>query len=60
MTPAEFQHIKVTELHPTFGAEIAGVDFALPIPNEVFGKILAACNKVVLYQNQARTNNADH
>jgi hypothetical protein len=40
-----FSKLEVTELHPTFGAEIEGVDFSQPIPDEVFKEILAASAK---------------
>jgi hypothetical protein len=42
----EFKHIQVQELHPTFGAEIKGVDFSKPVSDEVFAEILAAITKV--------------
>jgi alpha-ketoglutarate-dependent 2,4-dichlorophenoxyacetate dioxygenase len=45
-TSATFQHITVTELHPTFGAEVSGVDFSRPVEDDVFQEILAAINKV--------------
>jgi alpha-ketoglutarate-dependent 2,4-dichlorophenoxyacetate dioxygenase len=41
-----FRHIQVTELHPTFGAEIAGIDFSKPVPDETFKEVLAAITKV--------------
>lgn len=41
-----FDHITITELHPTFGAEIGGVDFSHPVEETVFQEILAAMNKV--------------
>lgn len=42
-----FQHITVKELHPTFVAEISGVDFSADkIPDDIFQEILAAVNKV--------------
>ncbi|KAJ5820440.1 alpha-ketoglutarate-dependent 2-4-dichlorophenoxyacetate dioxygenase [Penicillium riverlandense] len=44
-TSATFQHITVTELHPTFGAEVSGVDFSRPVEDDVFQEILAAINK---------------
>jgi len=46
-TPA-FQHIVAKELHPTFGAEISGVDFAKPLADVVLIEILAAIAKVWL------------
>lgn len=41
-----FQRIQVTELHSTFGAEIAGIDFSEPVADEVFKEVLAAITKV--------------
>jgi alpha-ketoglutarate-dependent 2,4-dichlorophenoxyacetate dioxygenase len=38
--------ISISELHPTFGAQISGVDFSLPISDEVFTEILKAITKV--------------
>ncbi|KAJ5648722.1 alpha-ketoglutarate-dependent 2-4-dichlorophenoxyacetate dioxygenase [Penicillium lividum] len=40
-----FTRITVTEIHPTFGAEISGVDFSRPVENEVFQEILSAISK---------------
>lgn len=40
-----FKTFRVKELHPTFGAEIEGVDFPSP-SNEQFAEILAAMAKV--------------
>lgn len=42
----EFKHIQVTPLHPTFGAEVSGVDFSQRIPDEVFNELLSAATKV--------------
>ena len=42
-----FKHLQIKELHPTFAAEVSGVDFTNPIPNDVFDEILAASAKVV-------------
>lgn len=39
-------HITVNKLHPTFGAEISGVDFSAPVTDEVFKEILATISKV--------------
>lgn len=50
----EFNHITIKELHPSFTAEIGGVDFSKPIPDDVFAEILAASAKVLPsspYQN---------
>jgi alpha-ketoglutarate-dependent 2,4-dichlorophenoxyacetate dioxygenase len=41
----EFKTISVKELHPTFGAEIQGVEFPDP-SEEQFEEILAAMAKV--------------
>ena len=42
----EFNLIQVKELHPTFGAEVSGVDFSRPIPENVFQELWKAVNKV--------------
>lgn len=42
----DFKTLKINELHPTFAAEIEGVDFSKPIPDDVFNEILAASAKV--------------
>ena len=42
----EFKHLTIKELHPTFAAEIGGVDFSKEIPDDVFDEILAASAKV--------------
>ena len=42
----EFKHLTIKELHPTFAAEIDGVDFSKDIPHDVFNEILAASAKV--------------
>ncbi|KAL2001092.1 hypothetical protein VTN02DRAFT_2241 [Thermoascus thermophilus] len=44
-TNPTFHLISVRELHPTFGAEISGVDFSRDVPDDVFGEILAAVTK---------------
>jgi alpha-ketoglutarate-dependent 2,4-dichlorophenoxyacetate dioxygenase len=41
-----FQHISAKALHPTFGAEISGVDISAPLTDDVFREILQALNKV--------------
>lgn len=41
----DFKHIVVRKLHPTFGAEIQGVDFSSPLSDDVFGEIYAAITK---------------
>lgn len=45
-TDPVFHLISVKELHPTFGAEISGVDFSREVPDDVFQEILAAITKV--------------
>lgn len=54
-TEKPFHHITVTELHPTFGAEISGVDFSQPVSDEVFSEVLSAISKVW----QTWTSNAE-
>jgi hypothetical protein len=49
----EFKHIQVTPLHPTFGAEVSGVDFSQQVPEEVFQELRAAATTVSM-------NNASH
>jgi alpha-ketoglutarate-dependent 2,4-dichlorophenoxyacetate dioxygenase len=47
LTPeTTFETLKIKKLHPTFAAEIEGVDFSQPIPDGVFREILAASAKV--------------
>jgi alpha-ketoglutarate-dependent 2,4-dichlorophenoxyacetate dioxygenase len=41
-----FKQISVRKLHPTFGAQISGVDFSSPLSDEVFAEVLAAITKV--------------
>ena len=41
-----YKHIQIKELHPTFGAEVFGVDFSKEVPDEVFGDVLVAIAKV--------------
>ncbi len=42
----EFKHIQAKPLHPTFGAEVSGVDFSQPVPDDVFQELWQAVNKV--------------
>jgi alpha-ketoglutarate-dependent 2,4-dichlorophenoxyacetate dioxygenase len=44
----QFKHITVKELHPTFVAEVQGVDFSKPVSPEVFSEIQNALAKVKL------------
>ncbi|KAJ5540328.1 alpha-ketoglutarate-dependent 2-4-dichlorophenoxyacetate dioxygenase [Penicillium frequentans] len=50
-----FTRIAITELHPTFGAEISGVDFSRPVDKDVFQEILAAISKygICVFRNTA-------
>jgi alpha-ketoglutarate-dependent 2,4-dichlorophenoxyacetate dioxygenase len=41
-----FKLIQVKELHPTFGAEVHGIDFSKPVPEDVFSEIYQAITKV--------------
>lgn len=45
-----FKHITVKEIHPTFAAEVGGIDFSSPIADDVFAEILAAMTKVRLFR----------
>lgn len=38
--------LTINELHPTFGAEVYGVDFSQPIDDETFQEIYDAITKV--------------
>lgn len=42
----EYQNIHIHKLHPTFGAEISGIDYSKPIPDDVFQVIRNASAKV--------------
>ena len=48
-TEPSFKHITIKELHPTFGAEISGIDFSKPVDDDVFQEVLAAITKVSTY-----------
>jgi hypothetical protein len=45
----DFKHIQVKELHPTFGAEVYGVDFSKPVPEDVFSELYKAITKVSMH-----------
>ena len=45
-----FKHITVKEIHPTFAAEVGGIDFSSPIADDVFAEILAAITKVRVFR----------
>ena len=42
----DYSTIIVTELHPTFAAQVEGVDFSRPISDEVFAEIQQAITQV--------------
>jgi alpha-ketoglutarate-dependent 2,4-dichlorophenoxyacetate dioxygenase len=42
----QFNLITIKELHPTFGAEISGVDFRKRVTDKVFSEILDAITRV--------------
>jgi alpha-ketoglutarate-dependent taurine dioxygenase len=42
----DFKHIQVKGLHPTFGAEVHGVDFSKPVPEDAFSEIYKTITKV--------------
>lgn len=44
-----YQYIQVSELAPTFGAEVSGIDFSKPVPPEVFQEISDASAKVCYF-----------
>lgn len=50
----EFKDLRITELHPTFGAEVSGIDFSQPIPDSTFQQIRGASAKVQSSQNAKR------
>ena len=45
-----FKHIIIKEIHPTFVAEVRGIDFSSPITDDVFAEILAAITKVRVFR----------
>ncbi|KAJ5492163.1 Taurine catabolism dioxygenase TauD/TfdA [Penicillium expansum] len=53
-----FSHISIKPLHPTFGAEISGVDLSSPLKVEVFKEILQAMTKygVVVFRRTGLTD----
>lgn len=46
MPHKEESKISIKELHPTFAAEIRGIDFSKEIPEDVFAEVLEAISKV--------------
>ena len=53
-TEPDYKHISVTQLAPTFAAEVSGVDFSKPVEDDVFQEILAAITQVSLYPRTHR------
>jgi alpha-ketoglutarate-dependent 2,4-dichlorophenoxyacetate dioxygenase len=41
-----FKYIQVLPIHPTFGAEVSGIDFSKPIPDGQFNELLVAATQV--------------
>ncbi|KAL5364960.1 hypothetical protein BJX96DRAFT_179420 [Aspergillus floccosus] len=58
ITGADFSLISVKPLHPTFAAEISGVDFSSPLSDEVFKEIYEAVTKygVVVFRSTGLTD----
>jgi len=57
----EFKHIQAKPLHPTFGAEVSGVDFSQPVPDDVFQELWQAVNKYgVIVFRHAKLNDELH
>lgn len=46
------EQLQITRLHPTFAAEVEGVDFSKPVPDDVFAEIQAALTKVNTVSHQ--------
>src|SRR5277367_6647386 len=40
----QYKHIQITHLHPTFVAEVSGVDWSQPVPKEVCDEIADAAH----------------
>lgn len=47
--PHRESNFTIRELHPSFAAEISGLDFSQPIPDSTFEELLAAIAKVRVY-----------
>ena len=45
-TESKPKGLQITKLHPTFGAEVSGVDFSNPIADDVLQEITSAMAKV--------------
>ncbi|PMD46954.1 taurine catabolism dioxygenase [Hyaloscypha variabilis F] len=56
---SDFKIIRIQKLHQTFGAQVSGVDFSNPIPDETFDEILAAITKygVLVFRSTALDDN---
>ncbi|KAL1635424.1 hypothetical protein SLS58_010287 [Diplodia intermedia] len=55
------EHLEIIELHPTFGAEVRGIDFSQPIPEDVFSEVQAAIAKYgVLVFRKTNLDDAGH
>ncbi|EOD52961.1 putative -dichlorophenoxyacetate alpha-ketoglutarate dioxygenase protein [Neofusicoccum parvum UCRNP2] len=52
------QHLEIVELHPTFGAEVRGVDLSQPLSDDVFAEIHAAITKygVLVFRQTSLTD----
>lgn len=48
--------IEIIPLHPTFAAEVHGVDFSKDIPPEVFAEIKEAITKVRSHKTRRRSS----
>ena len=46
MPHKEDSRLQVTELHPTFAAEVRGIDFSKEIPDDVFEELRDIISKV--------------
>lgn len=46
MPHKEDNHVSIVELHPTFAAEVHGVDFSQDVPPDVFEQVHKAITKV--------------
>ncbi|KAJ5887616.1 alpha-ketoglutarate-dependent 2-4-dichlorophenoxyacetate dioxygenase [Penicillium taxi] len=56
-----FNHISIAKLHPTFGAEISGVEFLHTVEEDVFQEVLAAITKYgVCVFRKTGLNDANH
>lgn len=56
MVSETFKRISIQELHPTFGAEVDGLDLSKPVEEDVFQEILEAITKVNIFPKQKMTD----